>query len=197
MVRGTQRVEECIERLIAALQLLPLHGKRRVEQSDDRLWGAVRCIAARRSISEERFRFEETRLICAANGGSLGWRGLTTYRISIGQQLHGVGRRWIEFVGREEIFGEVYVLPVKMTGYEMRGVLVELHGKRLGGSLKIADRVRRVQFKVDAEMSRHLGRVRVRSQGNRKIGLQVLDRDGLVIFDLEPLGAEGRNRNNF
>src|SRR5215475_5916068 len=83
-----------------------------------------------------------------------------------------------------------------MPLHQMRITLIKLQRETLGWRLKIADGMGRTQFEVDAQMPNCLCRISIRAQWNREIRFQVLGRDRLVIFDLQPFGSVYGDRRN-
>ena len=93
-----QRPQQALQRLIAALQLLPLHGQARIEQDDQSLGRAgghasTRARSRAFAISEQGFGLEKSRFVIAADGSSFGGRGLSALRISVGQHMQTCRRR--------------------------------------------------------------------------------------------------------
>jgi hypothetical protein len=62
--------------------------------------------------------------------------------------------------------------------------------------LKIANGVARAQLQVDNQAAGGLRAVGGGAQQQRKLGAEILDRDALVVADLEALGSERRNRHD-
>src|SRR4029077_4977644 len=154
-----------LEGLIAALQLLPLHGKRRVEENHNGFGRAVHRSGGRRRVlskPEQGLCLEESGLIRAAPRSSFGWRWLAADRIAVGEDLPRVGGSGIQIVGDGEIFSKIDTLTFEVAGHQVRRVLLELQWEGLRWGLKVPDRVRGAQFKIDAKMMGRLRLVRVR-----------------------------------
>src|SRR5580658_5545383 len=165
-------MQQSFESLITALQFFPLHRERCIEQHDHGLRDARgRTFRRSRSApeSQQSFCLEKAGLVRTANRCSLGWRGLPADWISIGQQLQRVGCSGVEIVSSNKVLAEINVLSFEVALYQMRRVLLELQRKRLSRRLKVADRMRRVQFEIDAQMSGGLRLISVRPQRDREI----------------------------
>ncbi len=120
-------------------------------------------------------------------GASLGRRRLAADRVSVSQQLQRVGRGRIEIVGGDEIFAKVDVLSFKVRLHQMSGVLVDLQRERFGRRLKIADRVRGMQFEINAQMGAACAWYASGRNGIAKYDLRFSTGNRLVILDLQPL----------
>ena len=68
--------------------------------------------------------------------------------------------------------------------------------KRLSDHLKVADRVLAVQLEVDCEMSRRLSLVGIGMQRHGEERLEIFNREGFVILDLDAFCAKARNGND-
>ena len=58
----------------------------------------------------------------------------------------------IQIVGCNEILSRFTFSPSKCALHQVRRILVELQRKDLGRGLKVVNRMRRIQFKIDSQM---------------------------------------------
>src|SRR6266404_9269027 len=140
-----QCAKQSFQRLIAAFQFFPLHGKRRIEEQHDRLWwtrvlrraptGRWRLLPA----TEQGVHGKEAWFIDAAHGGRLGRRWLSAPAITEREHLQRVAPGGVKLEGGDEVFRQVDILSFKMPFHQMWRILLDLQWKGLRGSLKIRE----------------------------------------------------------
>ena len=192
-VRRFERVQQAFERLKLTIQLLPLHGKRRVEERDHSL-GSTRGLGSGGCGGQQRRRLEKTGLRAGGARGGIrgGWRGRRG--IPVGDDCERVGAAAIESVVDRKVLVHFEIGGGEAAAYQVRGALGNMQRVELTGDLKVFQRMLRFQFERDLELARLLGLVRIRTQRDGEMRRQIFDRDALVVFDFEPLGPVRGNR---
>ena len=181
----------------AALELLPLHRQRRVEERDDgaRSGGPLRPVGLDGRSDESRG-LEEPGLDAARPRRGLGRIGCARLRIAIGHHFERVGLFGIERILDAEVFRKRHVAAGKRAGDAVRRLLAEL--QRVGAAVdaEVLDRVGGDQAERDGELARRLRVVRVGPERQREARPQILDRHDFVVLHLQPLRAEPGNRRD-
>ena len=103
--------------------------------------------------------------------------------------LQGISFRTVQRVADGHVFGERDILSGEAGRNRMLILPGDLQRQRLTEHFELLDGVRRRQFEVHRHLARRESVVGIGPQRDREQGLEVLDRDALVVLDLHALGA--------
>ena len=126
--------------------------------------------------------------LASKNPGSSGSRCvMTARRIGFGR-----GQRVLD----GEVLGERHSLAVELHADTVRGLLLDLRGVCFAGDGKTGQGMLGAELETDGQLARALRAVHVGPERNGEVAFQLLDAEPLVIFNLDPLVAPGRDRRH-